>query len=265
MLSRLFATSTILFLLASLGTAQSVRFDTNVGNFDVVLNPHNIPELQGHVDNFMGYVNGGHYDNLLINRVPANNFVMQLGRFSIQSIFRPSDSSGFTDNRTLFAELFDPVIVDVDNDGTVDFDTSMLSNTPGTVSLALSGRDSNSGTSEFFVNIGSNTNLDPVAGPGAADFVTFAMVPDMTTINLINQLNRVNLFGQPFDDVRLLDNDTVVYVERAFQLGVLVPAAAVAGTGSGSLNSNIVPEPPALVLAVGALMLLSLFSGRKYS
>ncbi len=269
-----------IFLFTSVSAAQTVRFDTNVGNFDVVLNPNDIPELQGHVDNFLGYVNGGHYDNLLINRTPANDFVMQLGRFSIESIFRPSDQSGFIDNRVEFTELFDPVIVDADGDETIDFDLSSLEddngtlNFRGTISLALSGGNSNSGTSEFFVNISDNASLDPkdgvtfnTLGQPEPDFVTFAVVPDMTTIDLINQLNNVNLFGGAFTDVRLLDNDTVVFVERAFVLPAVPLAASGGGSGSSESqsggNSVTVPEPPTLVLAVGALMAISLLSRRK--
>jgi len=262
MYSRIIPALAVVLLSATLGSAQTVRFDTNVGNFDVVLNPHGIPELQGHVDNFLAYVDGGFYDNLLIHRTPANNFVMQLGRFQIESIFRPSDPSGFIDN---IANRFDPVIVDADNDGTVDFDTSALQdsngliNTRGTISLALSGSNSNSGTSEFFVNIGDNGFLDPADGPGA-DFVTFAIVPDMTTIDLINQLNRVNLFPSvqtAHTDARLLDNDTLVYVERAFVLeGAIVPATA----GLSAVN---VPEPASIGLAIGALMLIFVLPRQK--
>jgi len=79
--------SSVVFLglfFVSNAMAQTVRFDTNVGNFDVVLNPNGISGLQGHVDNFLQYVEGGFYDNLLINRTP-NNFVMQLGRFQISN------------------------------------------------------------------------------------------------------------------------------------------------------------------------------------
>ncbi len=266
MFSRISCAVVLSSLLVSAAAAQTVRFDTNVGNFDVVLNPNDIPELQGHVDNFLGYVNGGFYDNLLINRTP-DNFVMQLGRFSIESIFVPMDQSGFIDNRDTFAELFDPVIVDEDDDGTVDFDTSMLSNTRNTISLALNGTNSNSGTSEFFVNFRDNGNLDPSDGTGTADFVTFAMVPDMTTIDLINQLTVRNLFGSPFDDVRLLDNDTVVYVERAFVLSEPVAAASAGGSGSSapllSSSSFTVPEPSSFMLAAGALLAISLLPRRK--
>jgi len=160
-------------------------------------------------------------------------------------------------------DRFDPVIVDADGDGNVDFDLSSLEvngtlNVRGTISLALSGTNSNSGTSEFFINFVDNGNLDPTDGLNDADFVTFAMVPDMTTIDLINQLTNQNLFGGAFTDVRLLDNGTLVYVERAFILG----GAPIEASGALAATA-VVPEPPTLVLAVGALMLVSLLSRRK--
>jgi len=281
MLSRIVPALAAVLLFTSVGSAQTVRFDTNVGNFDVVLNPGEIPELQGHVDNFLQYVEGGHYDNLLLNRAddrnPANgndgnqadDFVLQFGRFRIDSIFQPSGSSTFIDNRDL---MFPSVFVDGTSsqtaDGTVDFDTTGLSNTRGTISLALSGTNSNSGTSEFFINLGDNSMLDPQVGPGPADFVTFAMVPDMTTIDLIFRLNNETLiFDNPnplidgaFTDVALLDNGSLVYVERAFVLG----GAPVEAAGALSAIA-VVPEPPTLVLAAGALMLVSLLSRRKVS
>ena len=183
--SRFYCSLVIVCLYTAFASAQTVRFNTNVGNFDVVLNPDDNPDLQPHVDNFLGYVNGGFYNNLLLNRAddrndtdgndgnPDNDFVLQMGRFTINSIFRPDDSSGFNDNIT---DRFDPVIVDADEDGTVDFDTTGLSNVRRTISLALSGSDSNSGTSEFFINLGDNTMLDPTPGNRIALFIFFAFI-----------------------------------------------------------------------------------------
>jgi len=94
------------------------------------------------------------------------------------------------------------------------------------------------------------------------------MVPDMTTIDLINQLNNQTLVFAPqtppstldgvFTDVRLIDNGTLVYIERAFVLG----GAPIEAAGALSAIA-VVPEPPTLVLAAGALMLVSLLSRRK--
>ena len=65
-----------------------------------------------------------------------------------------------------------------------------LSNTVGTVAMALSGlptggTNQNSGTSSFFVNLTSNTFLD-------ADFTVFAAIPDMTVINAIMALPTID-------------------------------------------------------------------------
>ena len=255
MLLRFCSTVVLGSLLCVSASAQTVRFDTNVGNFDVVLNPNGLTELLGHVDNFLAYVDGGFYNNLLIHRSP-DNFVMQLGRFQIGSIFPPNASSDFNDN---INNRFDPVTVDADNDGTVDFDTEGLTNTRGMISLALSGTDSNSGTSEFFVNLSDNSRLDAQEGSGEADFVPFAFVPDMSTIDLIFKLKNENLFSGAFEDVRMLNNNTLVYVEKAF----VIAATPEGSSGSATLESVSVPEPPSLVLAIGALVAIYVLKPSK--
>jgi len=241
--------------------AQTIRFDTNVGTFDMELNPTGNPNLQGHVDNILAYVEAGRYDLTVINRA-AENFVMQMGGFQLDTLLLPNNFSDFSS-----VPAFDPVIVDADNDGTVDFDVTNLLNTRGTVSLALSA-SANTGTSSFFVNFGTNTSLD------AANlrFVPFASITDMATVDLIFGLPQANLNdgGLAGDDVPILEGNRLVFVERAFILETVDESLAammnndgesLAGLG-GEFNSNpppspqalSVPEPPALVLAAAALM-----------
>ncbi|MCH7685089.1 MAG: hypothetical protein IH899_00150 [Planctomycetes bacterium] len=149
-----FLTALILGLaLVPVATAQTVRFDTNVGNIDLVLNPNGLPELRAHVDNMLAYVDSGRYENVVLNRAdtgrnPNNpvDFVLQFGGFLTSSqVF-----SSFSDFSSV--ESFDPVIVDFDGDGQVDFNTSELSNTRSTVTLALSGPP-NTGTTTALESI----------------------------------------------------------------------------------------------------------------
>lgn len=265
MLSRLSLALLLGFVCSSLVSATTVRFDTNVGNFDLQLNPTGNVNLQAHVDNIVSYVENGSYDLTVINRA-AEGFVMQMGGFQAPSLTLPNS----------FGELpgvvtTDPVIVDADGDRLVDFDVSDLLNTRGTVSLALSS-SANTGTSSFFVNLGTNSSLDA----DTMRFVPFAIVPDMATIDLIMSLNQVNYpdGGLAGDDVPFIGNDQMVIVERAFVLSdEEMPLAAVAGDSESvfpdesllpSLPASVtVPEPPGLVLAVGALMLLAVFARRK--
>ena len=252
--------------------AQTVRFDTNVGNFDLELNPTGNPNLQGHVDNIISYVESGRYDLTVINRA-AEGFVMQMGGFQLNdTLDLPAAFSEFPS-----VPSFDPVIVDADNDGAVDFDVSNLLNTRGTVSLALSA-NANTGTSSFFVNVGDNASLD------AANlrFVPFATVTDMATIDLILGLPQASLGdgGLAGSDVPILEGDQLVFVERAFVLDPvdeeMAEALAIGGGDatagdafgvSSASSSNpqplTVPEPPALVLALGALMLIFVMKPSK--
>src|SRR5918995_108191 len=69
-------------------TAQTVRFMTNVGSFDMVLNPNNDPNLQRLVGNLVAYVGRGRYHFTAVNRAvegnagTADDFVLQMGGFN---------------------------------------------------------------------------------------------------------------------------------------------------------------------------------------
>jgi hypothetical protein len=90
-----FLTALILGLaLVPAATAQTIRFDTNVGNIDLVLNPNGLPELRAHVDNMLAYVENAIYDKSVINRAPEG-FVLQLGSFVTADQIVPSTRDGF--------------------------------------------------------------------------------------------------------------------------------------------------------------------------
>ncbi len=81
MIRRLCLTAAFLTPDRHLGASgQVVRFQTTVGDFDMVLNPTNNPVLQGHVDNMLEYVDADRYRGSWINRA-AENFVLQMGGF----------------------------------------------------------------------------------------------------------------------------------------------------------------------------------------
>ena len=68
-------------LLCRSAAAQTVRFQTNMGNIDVVLLPESAPLT---VANFLNYVNRGAYDNSFFHRsVPG--FIVQGGGFTFGS------------------------------------------------------------------------------------------------------------------------------------------------------------------------------------
>jgi peptidyl-prolyl cis-trans isomerase A (cyclophilin A) len=260
--SRFVLSLIIVCLCTTYSSAQTVRFDTNVGNFDMVLNPDNDMNLQMQllVDNMLDYVNTNRYDQTVINRAvdgddsdPSNDFVLQMGSFLIDSIFPPSTSGEFTANSVVRDA---PVIVDTNGNGIVD-EFTPNPNVRGTVSLALSGGP-NTGTSSFFINLRDNS-----LGNDALDrrgFVPFAEIVDMTTIDLIMQLNNVDVYSQPtnptLSDIPLIDNGSLVFIEKVRVLDT----STVTSVGA---SSTVIPEPSSLLLAAGAMLLMASFSRRS--
>ena len=236
MLRRLIYALATGFLLTTAATAQVVRFQTTVGDFDMVLNPTNNPLLEDYVDNFLAYVNAERYHCSVINRA-AEGFVMQTGGFKVRNTDLPSTVSGFMPVAT-----FDPV------PGVPAATIDGLSNTLGTVALALpgdgmGGTDEDAGTSSFFVNLTNNSFLD-------ADFTVFAEVPDLTTINNIMALDQVDLTQDPnfgagpgnlaFTDVPLRSSGDLVIITRAFVItDTLAIAQARSRLGGASLAAPL--------------------------
>ncbi|MCG8449499.1 MAG: hypothetical protein MI725_07970, partial [Pirellulales bacterium] len=215
-------------------------------------------------------------------------------------------------------QRFDQVVVDTTGDNVIDFDTDVFDNTRGTVTLALSSMSTttfpndpgtptvNSGTSSFFVNLRDNTGLDPgvtrtISHPTETDpvtglplqanimtggFVPFAFIRDMATVDLIMSLEQTGLPGGDLasQDIPVLDNNALIFVERAFVLDRMpfvgpiapgtVPATAPV-TAPLNVDSSLVdvlpasaslvsvPEPAALVIATGALLFLATLTRRK--
>ena len=270
---RIAALFVLSFSLIPSAWSQTVRFDTNVGNIDLVLNPTNDGNLNQHVDNILRYVESGRYEQVVLNRAadttagdPSDDFVLQFGGFFLTDpIFSSFNAFGTV-------QAFDPLIVDEDGDGEVDFSTEDLTNTRGTVSLALSNSP-NTGTSSFFVNVGNNEFLD------ASGFVPFAVVEDMSTVDYILQLNQVSdpSNGLASADIPVIDElNTLVYVERAFVLDpdpvsnsmsmasmISEPIVQEAPLTIPTVVGASVPEPPALVLALGAFMVWTILKGPR--
>ncbi len=267
MLPRLTCALALVALLTTSAAAQVVRFQTSVGDFDMVLNPTDNPLLQGHVDNMLRYVEDNRYLGSWVNRA-ATDFVLQLG-----GLFAHTKRPPLTTESTRPVYSYGPVpgvpVADVG-----------LSNTIGTVSLALSSGNPNSGSSSFFVNLGDNAFLDD------QDFVVFAAIPDLTVINEIMALSQADLTQDPmfgasgnnvtYTNVPLQDNGYQVFVKRAFVVSDMLeiaraeagvesvlatasgvsPASSFANMASGSaFNSAVtaVPEPASCLLLLAGL------------
>jgi cyclophilin family peptidyl-prolyl cis-trans isomerase len=132
-----------LFAFASLAQAQTtnsptVLIHTSLGDIVVALDHAHAPKT---VDNFLRYVNEGHYDGTLVYRI-APGFVIQAGSYDSPTNSRPVHA---------------PIPLEAGNG---------LSNLRGTIAMARE-TDPDSATAEFFINLADNTRLD--RQPGDAD------------------------------------------------------------------------------------------------
>jgi peptidyl-prolyl cis-trans isomerase A (cyclophilin A) len=118
-----------------------VLLETSGGKILLELDPAKAPVS---VENFLGYVRGGFYDNTVFHRV-VPNFVVQGGGFSAEMVQKQTKAP-------------------IKNEW-----TNGLKNAKGTISMARTS-DPNSATSQFFLNLKDNAALDGANGPGYAVF-----------------------------------------------------------------------------------------------
>lgn len=265
-------------MVVPVGAQTVVRFETTVGNFDMVLNPTNNSALTEYANNMLNYVTSNRYLGSWINRAATdqqgNGFVLQMGGFFSLTKRPPPTIDSIRGVNTLPPVAGHPAA------------ETGLSNTVGTVSLALpsgaSGVNQDAGTSSFFVNLTSNTFLD-------TDFTVFAAISDMTTINKIMALSTVDRTTDPnfgagngnlgFTDVPVQDNGYQVFIKRAFvitdtlattkAIAAVMPALASSAAASqaslassaiatnaaaSGLVSGAVPEPATILTALLAAL-----------
>jgi peptidyl-prolyl cis-trans isomerase A (cyclophilin A) len=115
--------------------APKVELETSKGTIVIELYPDKAPLS---VDNFLKYVNEGFYDGLIFHRV-VPGFVVQGGGYTPD--FKPKQVKA-------------PIKLEAGNG---------LSNLRGTVAMARTSNP-NSATSQFFINLVDNTNLDTLGG-----------------------------------------------------------------------------------------------------
>jgi cyclophilin family peptidyl-prolyl cis-trans isomerase len=126
-----------------------VVLDTSMGAITIELDREKAPIT---VDNFVKYVEGGFYDNLIFHRVIAN-FMIQGGGFDQQIREKTEGQRGTIKNES--------------NNG--------LSNKRGTISMARRP-DPDSAQNQFFINVKDNEGLDFAAGGGG--YAVFGKVTD---------------------------------------------------------------------------------------
>jgi len=123
-------------------SSPKVRIETSMGNIIIQLDRYRAKIT---VDNFLGYVARGQYDKTLVHRV-EEGYLIQAGGF-------------MTNYREI--EPDKPIFNESGNG---------LKNKFGTLSMAKQLSDAHSATSQFFININDNSNLDPGVSWGYAVF-----------------------------------------------------------------------------------------------
>jgi peptidyl-prolyl cis-trans isomerase A (cyclophilin A) len=163
--ARLVATITTagLFIISPAVMAQTaapkVVVQTTMGNFTIELDPEHAPLT---VANFLRYVREGFYDGMIFHRI-VPGFVIQGGGYDAQGKRR---------------QTHEPIGLET---------KTSISNARGTLSMARTS-DPNSGTTQFFVNLEDNTELNPSPfDPGnLSGYTVFGRVTDgMAVIDAI--------------------------------------------------------------------------------
>lgn len=189
----------------SVVSATVIRFDTNLGSFDVSLYDTEVP---GTVDNFLKYVNDESLNGTIVHR-KVSDFVIQGGGFN-------TTGRGITTKPPIPLE-------------------AVRSNVRGTIAMArTSVRDS--ATSQWFINLVDNTFLD-TAGGGYAVFGE--VVGDgMEVVDRIGQLSTVRR-ASPFGELPLLDVNQPISAENlvVVQKISIIPEPATASVALLALAS----------------------------
>lgn len=142
------------------GTKPVVEIKTTMGDIKVELFPDEAPIT---VKNFLGYVDEKFYDGTLIHRVRPG-FVIQGGGFE----------PGMKQKRTR-----DPIKNEAGNN---------LPNLRGTIAMARTS-DPDSATSQFYINVDTNSDLDRVNDPNRVGYCVFGRVTE--GMDVADKISRV--------------------------------------------------------------------------
>ncbi len=135
-------------------TSKPIKIEVSVehrGNFEIALYPKAAPKTVAH---FVALVNRKFYNGILFHRV-IPGFVAQAG-----------DPNSRKVDGSKIAHLSDTEVgaqygLGMGGSGTnVPFEKNSLTNKPGTIAMALSAPQSDTGDSQFFINLAYNQSLD---------------------------------------------------------------------------------------------------------
>lgn len=142
-------------------------FDTTMGEFAVELYNDKVPITTG---NFINLSKSGFYDGVKFHRV-IRDFMIQSGDPNSKDN-DPSDDGMGGPGYTIPDEFHED-----------------LSNIRGTISMANSGADTNSGGSQFFINVVDNTYLDFDTDPRYKHAVFGKVISGMDVVDDISNVN----------------------------------------------------------------------------
>ncbi|WP_051670479.1 peptidylprolyl isomerase [Bryobacter aggregatus] len=166
-------------VLGQTTSGPTVRFETNLGNIDVLLLPGSAPKT---VENFLAYMKKGAYNNSVFHRsVPG--FIVQGGGFQATLPGLPA----IAQSAAVVNEFKE-------------------SNIRGTIAMAKLGDDPNSATNQWFFNLANNAaNLNGQNG----GFTVFGRVVDNASLSVMDKIAAINVpspgpLASPFDQIPLI-------------------------------------------------------------
>lgn len=138
--------------------APRVELVTSLGRIVVELDRKRAPRT---VENFLRYVEDGHYEGTVFHRV-IRDFMIQGGGFTVDGRKKPTRP---------------PIPLEADNG---------LSNVRGTIAMARTS-DPDSATAQFYINVVDNRALDP--RPGRPGYTVFGKVVE--GMNVVDEIRNL--------------------------------------------------------------------------
>lgn len=169
-------------LPAAVGHGSTVRFDTNLGTFDVELYDAGMPIT---VTNFLSYVNANAYDSTLIHRSttydPLGIQIVQGGGYVLSG------------NSLALVATSPPIV----------YESGTYTNARGTIAMAR-GAALDSATSQFYFNVQDNPALD-------GNYAVFGMITGTAGLAVMDAIAGVPVYdasvqlGPAFSELPLLN------------------------------------------------------------
>lgn len=211
-------------------TTDFVYVNTSLGDFYIQLFPTNAPNT---VANFLDYVTNGLYNGMVVHR-SVTNFIIQTGGYDISPTLNYSA---------------------ITNLGTITNEFG-ISNTRGTVAMALVGTNPDSATSQWFINLADNSSiLDDTNTSGNPPFTVFGQVIGTNGMAIADAINALPIgnYSSPFNELPLnhwSSNSSLAYTNLVIVTNMAtVPSVTCIPTNNFSAafqGTNLIVTPLAV-------------------